>query len=55
MSDYWYTRYLETLSKIDSAASSKTRMTYLELASHYQAMHRLCGHTPWSKDYRTAA
>lgn len=55
MSDYWYSRYVETLSQIDSASSAKARMTYLELANHYQAMHRLCGHTRWGKDCRTAA
>lgn len=55
MSDYWYSRYLEALTQVDSASSSKARMTYLELADHYKAMHRLCGHTRWSKNFRTAA
>lgn len=55
MSNYWYSRYLETLSQADSASSERVRMAYLDLADHYQAMHRLCRHYPTDREYRTAA
>jgi hypothetical protein len=55
MSDYWYSRYLEALSQMDSSSNPKARMTYLELANHYKAMHRLCGHMPRSGVYCSAA
>ena len=55
MNSYWYSRYLETLSQIESATSERVRITYVELADHYQAMHRLCQNYPYDKDYRAAA
>ena len=55
MSEYWYSRYVETMARVDVSPSLKTRMAYLELANHYMAMHRLCSHSRWSMDYRAAA
>jgi hypothetical protein len=55
MANYWYSRYLETLTRADTASSERVRLAYLDLAEHYQAMHRLCRHYPAEGEYRHAA
>ena len=54
MPDYWLARYLETLSQIDSATNPKVRLTYVKLADHYRAMHRLCSRSA-ARDFMLAA
>jgi len=51
MSNYWGTRYLQTLSKVESATSPRVRTAYLDLARHYKAMELLCD----GKELRKAA
>jgi len=46
MADYWHTRYLQALSKVEASESSKARSAYLDLASHYWAMKRFCERSP---------
>ena len=55
MGQYWYSRYLETLSQAECATSEVVRLAYLDLADHYQAMHRLYRPCLADKDYRNAA
>jgi hypothetical protein len=41
MAEYWQTRYLSALSKVEDATSPRTRSAYMDLAEHYKAMWRL--------------
>jgi hypothetical protein len=54
MHDYWLARYLTTMSQVDSATNPRVLSTYMKLADHYLAMHRLCAHAA-AKDYMLAA
>jgi beta-galactosidase GanA len=46
MADYWRSRYLHALSRLEAAESPNTRFAYLGLAGHYLAMQQFCERTP---------
>jgi hypothetical protein len=46
MTNYWHARYLQAIAKAEQAQSTQTRCAYADLAVHYDAMHRLCEHSP---------
>jgi hypothetical protein len=46
MTNYWHARYLQAIAKVEQAQSARTRCAYADLAAHYDAMHRLCAHSP---------
>jgi hypothetical protein len=45
MAQYWRSRYLQALSKLETAQSTNMRSAYLDLASHYLAMQQFCDRT----------
>lgn len=55
MADYWHSRYLQALQKLQEAKSSEVRVAYIDLAAHYEAMERLCEHSRSVCEFRSAA
>jgi hypothetical protein len=54
MANYWEARYLVALSKANQAQSPQTKLAYIDLATHYQAMRRFCERAP-VRAYQSAA
>jgi hypothetical protein len=54
MANYWQARYMVALSSADRAQSPQTKLAYIELAAHYQAMRSFCERTPIRR-YQSAA
>jgi hypothetical protein len=55
MPEYWHTRYLDTLSKVDAATNARVRSAYLDLAEHYRAMAQFSERSPAFMKYGSAA